>query len=68
MNAPMGLWNLQAQGRARRKARALASLGPQLRGKRVDTASAVQLLSAVIESGDRVVLEGHNQKQADFCA
>jgi len=68
MNAPMGLWNLQAQGRARRKARALASLGPQLRGKRVDTASAVQLLSAVIESGDRVCLEGNNQKQADFLA
>ncbi len=68
MNAPMGLWNLQAQGRARRKARALASLGPQLRGKRVDTACAVQLLSAVIESGDRVCLEGNNQKQADFLA
>jgi malonate decarboxylase alpha subunit len=68
MNAPMGLWNLQSQGRARRKARALASLGSQLRGKRVDTASAVQLLSAVIESGDRVCLEGNNQKQADFLA
>ena len=68
MNAPLGLWNLQAQGRARRKARALASLGPQLRGKRVDTAGAVQLLISVIESGDRVCLEGNNQKQADFLA
>ena len=68
MNAPLGLWNLQAQGRARRKARALASLGPQLHGKRVDTASAVQLLGSVIESGDRVCLEGNNQKQADFLA
>ncbi len=68
MNAPQGLWNLQAQGRARRKARALASLGPQLHGKRVDTASAVQLLGSVIESGDRVCLEGNNQKQADFLA
>jgi malonate decarboxylase alpha subunit len=68
MNAPLGFWNLQAQGRARRKARVLASLGPQLRGKRVDTAGAVQLLSSAIESGDRVCLEGNNQKQADFLA
>jgi malonate decarboxylase alpha subunit len=68
MNAPLGLWNFQAQGRARRKARALASLGPQLRGKRVETSCAVQLLSSVIESGDRVCLEGNNQKQADFLA
>lgn len=68
MNAPQGLWNLQAQGRARRKSRALASLGPRLHGKRVDTASAVQLLGSVIESGDRVCLEGNNQKQADFLA
>ena len=68
MNAPQGLWNLQAQGRARRLARAAAALGPQLRGKRVDTAAAVQLLTTVIESGDRVCLEGNNQKQADFLA
>lgn len=59
---------MQAQGRARRLARAAAALGPQLRGKRVDTAAAVQLLSTVIESGDRVCLEGNNQKQADFLA
>ncbi len=68
MNAPQGLWNLQAQGRARRLARASSALGPQLRGKRVDTAAAVQLLATVIESGDRVCLEGNNQKQADFLA
>jgi malonate decarboxylase alpha subunit len=68
MNAPHGLWNLQAQGRARRLARAASALGPQLRGKRVDTAAAVQLLATVIESGDRVCLEGNNQKQADFLA
>jgi malonate decarboxylase alpha subunit len=61
MNAPQALWNLQAQGRARRLTRAASALGPQLRGKRLDTAAAVQLLSAVIESGDRVCLEGNNQ-------
>ena len=59
---------MQAQGRARRLARASSALGPQLRGKRVDTAAAVQLLATVIESGDRVCLEGNNQKQADFLA
>jgi malonate decarboxylase alpha subunit len=32
----------------------------------VDTGSAVDLLEAVIAPGDRVVLEGNNQKQADF--
>jgi malonate decarboxylase alpha subunit len=68
MNAPHSLWNLQAQGRARRLARSSLALGPQLRGKRVDTAAAVQLLATVIESGDRVCLEGNNQKQADFLA
>lgn len=68
MNAPHGLWNLQSQGRTRRLARASSALGPQLRGKRVDTAAAVQLLATVIESGDRVCLEGNNQKQADFLA
>jgi len=68
MNAPHAMWNLQAQGRARRLARATSALGPQLRGKRVDTTAAVQLLSTVIESGDRVCLEGNNQKQADFLA
>jgi malonate decarboxylase alpha subunit len=67
MNAP-GVWNSQAQGRARRKARALGSLGAQLRGKWVETEVAAQLLSAVIESGDRVCVEGNNQKQADFLA
>jgi malonate decarboxylase alpha subunit len=68
MNAPHAMWNLQAQGRARRLARAASALGPQLRGKRVDKAAAVQLLATVIESGDRVCLEGNNQKQADFLA
>ena len=35
MNAPDGRWNLQAQSRARRLARATAALGDGLRGKRV---------------------------------
>ena len=68
MNAPDAIWNRQAQGRAARLARAASVLGTGLRGKQVETAQAVQLLSAVIESGDRVCLEGNNQKQADFLA
>mgnify|MGYP000849568308 FL=1 len=36
--------------------------------KIVDPADCVSLLEAVIQSGDRVALEGNNQKQADFLA
>lgn len=68
MNAPERSWNLQAQSRARRLARAVALLGNSLRGKRVDPADATRLLTAVLEPGDRVCLEGNNQKQADFLA
>jgi len=37
-------------------------------GKVVDAAQISALLQAVIEPGDRVCLEGNNQKQADFLA
>ena len=37
-------------------------------GKVVDTADAVKLLETVIKPGDKVNLEGDNQKQADFLA
>src|SRR5665647_1063428 len=68
MNAPERSWNLQAQSRARRLARAVALLGKSLRGKRVDPDDAARLLTAGLEPGDRVCLEGNNQKQADFLA
>ncbi|MDO8251911.1 MAG: malonate decarboxylase subunit alpha [Rhodoferax sp.] len=68
MNAPDGRWNLQAQSRARRLARAVAALGDGLRGKRLAPENATTLLTAVLEPGDRVCLEGNNQKQADFLA
>ncbi|MEN3931603.1 malonate decarboxylase subunit alpha [Microvirga sp. W0021] len=38
------------------------------RGKEIDAADTVQLLEAVIRAGDKVNLEGNNQKQADFLA
>ncbi len=71
MNARAGTprtWNRRAEGRVRRQDRAAARLGPQLDGKLVDPAAIVALLEEVIEAGDRVCLEGNNQKQADFLA
>ena len=55
---------LPGNRRAERKARA-ARLAT---GRRVEARDAVALLEAVIESGDRVCVEGNNQKQADFLA
>ncbi len=57
-------WDRKARSRAARIARA----APLVDGKRVDAADAIALLEAVIEPGDRVCLEGNNQKQADFLA
>ena len=57
-------WNRSALNRADRLARA----APLANGKWVDAAQATALLEAVIEPGDRVCLEGNNQKQADFLA
>jgi malonate decarboxylase alpha subunit len=71
MNAPMApprVWNRRAQGRIRRMERAAARLGPRLSGKIVDADAIVALLEEVILAGDRVCLEGNNQKQADFLA
>lgn len=68
MNAPDGRWNQQAQSRSRRLARAAAALGHGLRGKQVTPDDTPKLLTAILEPGDRVCLEGNNQKQADFLA
>jgi malonate decarboxylase alpha subunit len=52
--------------RAERLARAAAICGA---GSKICPANRItELLEAVIESGDRVALEGDNQKQADFLA
>src|SRR5450830_53659 len=68
MSQANGRWNQQAQGRAQRLGRAAAVLGTRLHGKRVLAEDATKLLEAVLEPGDRVCLEGNNQKQADFLA
>src|SRR4051794_1423597 len=61
-------WNTKALNRAERLGRAHHALGAQLAGKRVATEAIGTLLEAVLEPGDRVCLEGNNQKQADFLA
>jgi malonate decarboxylase alpha subunit len=57
-------WNSQAKNRQARLARA----APLARGKEVAAGEIAALLEAVLEPGDRVCLEGNNQKQADFLA
>jgi malonate decarboxylase alpha subunit len=65
MNAPLSReWDTLRQSRARRLERA-ASLGF---GKAAPADRIIDLLEAVIQPGDRVCLEGNNQKQADFLA
>ncbi|MFO1311274.1 MAG: malonate decarboxylase subunit alpha [Burkholderiales bacterium] len=54
--------------RAERLSRVRAALGARLDGKRVAAEDAVALLQSAIAPGDRVCLEGNNQKQADFLA
>ena len=62
-------WHTKADNRAARMARASEALGSeQLTGKCIAPDAIVTLLDAVLEPGDRVCLEGNNQKQADFLA
>jgi malonate decarboxylase alpha subunit len=66
MGGPDRIWNQQQTNRRARLERARAALGPALSGKIVPAERIGELLHQVIESGDRVCLEGNNQKQADF--
>jgi malonate decarboxylase alpha subunit len=52
--------------RAARPARAIRIRGTG--GKLCPADRATELLEAIIEAGDRVTIEGDNQKQADFLA
>jgi malonate decarboxylase alpha subunit len=61
-------WDTRRRKRHARLARVAQGLGAHLRGKCVPAAQAGELLGAVLEPGDRVCLEGNNQKQADFLA
>ncbi len=70
LNSPLEprRWDQRATERTQRLSRAADELGAALQGKVVTSSHAVALLNAVLESGDRVCLEGNNQKQADFLA
>jgi malonate decarboxylase alpha subunit len=57
-------WNTLARNREARLARAAALS----QGKVVAAADAGAVLERVLEPGDRVCLEGNNQKQADYLA
>ncbi len=52
--------------RRQRKAERIASAARFIDGKILDPEEIVQALEELIRPGDRVVLEGNNQKQADF--
>jgi malonate decarboxylase alpha subunit len=62
------IWDHERQRSKRKLERAASALGASLRDKVVSADLAVRLLEAVLEPGDRVCLEGNNQKQADFLA
>ena len=66
MNAAEPRWTTQQRNRGERLTRARSALGDALDGKVVAASHIVELLHAVLEPGDRVCLEGNNQKQADF--
>jgi malonate decarboxylase alpha subunit len=66
MNAPAKVWNTLQRNRAARLQRATETLGADLDGKALPAARIADLLHSVLECGDRVCLEGNNQKQADF--
>jgi malonate decarboxylase alpha subunit len=55
-------WNSRREEKQRR----LARIAPYIEGKLVQRDSIVMVLEALLHSGDRVALEGDNQKQADF--
>ncbi|MBC7686333.1 MAG: malonate decarboxylase subunit alpha [Bdellovibrionales bacterium] len=68
MNGPARNWNTLQDNRAGRLQRARQELGADLAGKALPAARIGDLLHAVLERGDRVCIEGNNQKQADFLA
>ncbi|MDT5181560.1 MAG: malonate decarboxylase alpha subunit [Mycobacterium sp.] len=61
MNTPTR-WDTRRTAKASR----IAAAAPHVTGKVIEPAQLGALLEAVIRPGDRVALEGDNQKQADF--
>lgn len=59
---PPRRWTLRREEKLRR----LAAVAPYAEGKLLARAAIVPVLEALLRPGDRVALEGDNQKQADF--
>jgi len=55
-------WNTRRDGKARK----LAAVAAHAQGKVLEPSAIVPVLETLIHPGDRVALEGNNQKQADF--
>jgi malonate decarboxylase alpha subunit len=62
--APARRWDTRRQEKQRR----LAAVAHLSDGPVLDSGRIVEALQQLVASGDRVVLEGNNQKQADFLA
>ena len=58
----MATWQLEREARDRR----IRAGSAVARGKMVEAGDATRLLEAILRPGDRVCLEGDNQKQADL--
>ena len=58
----MRSWNTRRDGKATK----LAAVAAHVQGKVLEPSAIVQVLETLIHPGDRVALEGDNQKQADF--
>ena len=67
MSASEQRWDTQVRSRKLRLQRATTAV-PDAVGKRIAAEDVVELLQAIVEPGDRVCIEGNNQKQADFLA
>src|SRR5579863_3020158 len=59
---PPRRWTLRREEKLRR----LAAVAPHVEGKLLAPAAIVPALEVLLQPGDRVALEGDNQKQADF--
>jgi malonate decarboxylase alpha subunit len=68
MGTPDRVWNTLQANRTARLARVREALGTALSGKLCPPEQALALLHQALEPGDRVCIEGNNQKQADFLA
>jgi malonate decarboxylase alpha subunit len=68
MGTPDRVWNTLQANRTARLARVREALGTALSGKLCPPEQALELLHQALEPGDRVCIEGNNQKQADFLA